>query len=253
MAVELPPSARHLVSLALAAGREIMRIYDGDASISEKSDGSPVTAADIAAEKIILTGLGSKLPIVAEEQAAAGFIPKVGQAFYLVDPLDGTREFIARNGEFTVNIARVENAVPVEGVVFAPALNRVFWGSGDYGAFEGTIDGESIAWRRIYAIPCPMKGAVVVASRSHRDQRTDDFLSKLDDAKVISIGSSLKFCLLAAGQAHLYPRFGPTMEWDTAAGHGVLLAAGGKVMDEDAAPLAYGKPDFRNPAFVAST
>lgn len=172
-----------------------------------------------------------------------------------MDPLDGTKEFVSRNGEFTVNIAKVENGVPVIGVVYAPAIGRIFWGDTARGAAEGKVAAdESITWKKLLVRPCPGDGAIVVASRSHRDSATDDYLKTVKVAKLVSAGSSLKFCLIAAGEADLYPRFGRTMEWDTAAGHAVLLAAGGKVLNSDGEPLCYGKRDrgFDNPGFIAS-
>ena len=250
--------AKALVQLALLAGREIMAIYATDFSARVKDDLSPITAADEAAEKIILEGLANlypETPVISEEAAAAGRIPAVGSSFYLVDPLDGTKEFVSRNGEFTVNIAKIENGVPVLGVVYAPAINRIFWGDTAKGAAEGKMaaDGK-ISWRKLLVRSCPGEGATVVASRSHRDKATDDFLKTVKVAKLASAGSSLKFCLIAAGEADLYPRFGRTMEWDTAAGHAVLLASGGKVMNIDGVPLTYGKRErgFDNPGFIAS-
>ena len=247
-----------LVNLALQAGREIMAIYATDFGASTKSDLTPVTEADEAAERVILEGLAKldpHTPVISEEAASAGRIPQVGNSFYLVDPLDGTKEFVSRNGEFTVNIARIENGVPVVGVVYAPAIGRIFWGDTSKGAAEGKIAGnETISWKKLLVRPCPGDGAIVVASRSHRDSATDDYLKTVKVAKLVSAGSSLKFCLIAAGEADIYPRFGRTMEWDTAAGHAVLLAAGGKVLNSDGQPLCYGKRErgFDNPGFIAS-
>ncbi len=249
---------KSLVNLALLAGREIMAIYATDFSARTKSDLTPVTEADEAAERIILEGLARldpQTPVISEEAAAAGRVPQVDASFYLVDPLDGTKEFVSRNGEFTVNIAKVENGVPVLGVVYAPAKGRIFWGDIAKGAAEGKIAAdETITWKKLLVRPCPGDGAIVVASRSHRDSATDDYLKTVKVAKLVSAGSSLKFCLIAAGEADLYPRFGRTMEWDTAAGHAVLLAAGGKVLNSDGQPLRYGKCDrgFDNPGFIAS-
>ena len=249
---------KSLVNLALLAGREIMAIYATDFQARTKSDLTPVTAADEAAEHVILEGLARlepQTPVISEEAAAAGRIPQVGSSFYLVDPLDGTKEFVSRNGEFTVNIARIENGVPVLGVVYAPAIGRIFWGEAAKGAAEGKIAAdETITWKKLFVRPYPRDGAVVVASRSHRDLATDDYLKTVKVAKLVSAGSSLKFCLVAAGEADLYPRFGRTMEWDTAAGHAVLLAAGGKVLNSDGQPLCYGKRErgFDNPGFIAS-
>jgi 3'(2'), 5'-bisphosphate nucleotidase len=249
---------KSLVNLALLAGREIMAIYSTDFRARTKSDLTPVTEADEAAERIILEGLARvdpQTPVISEEAAASGRVPQVGASFYLVDPLDGTKEFVSRNGEFTVNIAKIENGVPVIGVVYAPAIGRIFWGDITRGAAEGKIAAEeSITWKKLLVRPCPGDGAIVVASRSHRDSATDDYLKTVKVAKLVSAGSSLKFCLIAAGEADLYPRFGRTMEWDTAAGHAVLLAAGGKVLNSDGQPLSYGKHDrgFDNPGFIAS-
>jgi 3'(2'), 5'-bisphosphate nucleotidase len=246
------------VNLALSAGREIMAIYATDFATHTKNDLSPVTEADEAAEKIILAGLAKldpATPVISEEAASAGRIPAVANRFYLVDPLDGTKEFVSRNGEFTVNIARVENGLPVMGVVYAPAIRRIFWGEVAKGAAEGRVaDDGSIVWKKLVVRACPRDGAIVVASRSHRDHATEDYLKTVKVAKLVSAGSSLKFCLIAAGEADLYPRFGRTMEWDTAAGHAVLLAAGGKVLGSDGQPLSYGKRDrgFDNPGFIAS-
>ena len=247
-----------LIGLALSAGNEIMAIYATDFSARDKSDLTPVTEADEAAEKFILAGL-AKLdpvtPVISEEAAAAGRIPAVSGRFFLVDPLDGTKEFISRNGEFTVNIALVEDGVPVAGVVYAPALSRMFWGERGVGAAQGTLlPSETFEWKPIAVRHLPADGATVVASRSHRDQATDDYLKTVAVKSLCSAGSSLKFCLIAAGEADLYPRFGRTMEWDTAAGQAVLMAAGGKVCSLDGAPLLYGKRDrgYDNPGFIAS-
>lgn len=258
--VTISPSAfmQSLIDLAIAAGAEIMTIYAGDFSARAKGDLTPVTEADEAAEKIILAGLARiapQVPVISEEAAAAGVIPTVAERFLLVDPLDGTREFISKNGEFTVNIALVEHGAPVAGVVFAPALNRMFWGEKGLGAAHGMVaDGGVSAWHPLKVRPLPPDGATVVASRSHRDQATDDYLKTVKVKSLCSAGSSLKFCLVAAGEADLYPRFGRTMEWDTAAGHAVLLAAGGRVLTVDGQPLGYGKRarGYDNPGFIAS-
>jgi 3'(2'), 5'-bisphosphate nucleotidase len=251
-----------LADLALAAGREIMSVYAEDFATRTKEDATPVTEADEKAERIILAGLAKldpKTPVISEEAAAKGTIPTVAQRFYLVDPLDGTKEFISRNGEFTVNIALIENGVPVAGVVYAPALHRIFAGDGKLGAAEARTDGivtaSELVWKPVRARKPPADRLTVVASRSHRDQRTDDFLNKIGLHRLVSAGSSLKFCLLATGEADLYPRFGRTMEWDTAAGHAVLIAAGGLVHTEEGCALAYGKAErgYDNPAFIAAT
>ncbi|MGE0005780.1 MAG: 3'(2'),5'-bisphosphate nucleotidase CysQ [Parvibaculaceae bacterium] len=262
MTAKIRPSARllALADLAVAAGREIMAIYAGPLVAHQKSDLTPVTEADEVAETIILAGLKQldpATPVISEEAAAAGMIPEVAGRFYLVDPLDGTKEFLSRNGEFTVNIALIAEAAPLAGVVLAPALGRVFCGEMGAGAYEARSEPEagaaSLDWRLLRARKAPPLGPVVVASRSHRDERTEAYLKCLGAPKVVSAGSSLKFCLLASGEADLYPRFGRTMEWDTAAGHAVLAAAGGHVETETGEPLTYGKAGrgYDNPAFIA--
>jgi 3'(2'), 5'-bisphosphate nucleotidase len=239
-------------SLAIEAGAAILAVYNSEFAIEHKEDKSPVTEADRRAEAVILKGLKDDLrspyPIVAEEEAAAGRIPDVrGTPFWLVDPLDGTKEFIGRRGEFTVNIALIgEDGQPILGVVHAPATGATYWGS-PLGAFAET-DGQPP--QPIACRPVPDKGLVAVASRSHRGPETDAFLARYDIAEAISSGSSIKFCLVASGRADLYPRMGRTMEWDTAAGHAVVRFAGGSVTTVDGAPLTYGKPGFDNPHFV---
>ncbi len=257
--------SQHLLSLmkiAHAAGASIMKIYNDDFTVASKADASPVTEADIAAEAVIVEGLKNIDPganIIAEEAVSAGAIPEASNEFYLVDPLDGTREFISRNGEFTVNIAVVHDAAPVAGVVYAPALSTLYAGEVNTGAFETSITvdepfPDAPAFRRIVCPALPASGIKVVASRSHRDEQTDAWLAQRDVAEIVSAGSSLKFCLLASGKAHVYPRFGRTMEWDTAAGHAVLSAAGGEVFQATGEVLRYGKTQrgFDNPAFIAS-
>jgi 3'(2'), 5'-bisphosphate nucleotidase len=241
-----------LENVAIAAGEVILRIYNSDFTHDRKSDQSPVTEADVAAEKVITAALRTltpDIPVIAEEDAAAnGLPPEAAKLFWLVDPLDGTKEFIARNGEFTVNIALIDNGVPTVGVVHLPVLGETF-----------STDGKQ-AWRRLAGQPrqqiaaraIPSAGAVMTISRSHAAKelvKASEMGVQIVDTLVA--GSSLKFCRLAEGVADLYPRFGPTMEWDTAAGHAVLAAAGGSVRELDGRPLAYGKPGFRNPHFIA--
>ena len=236
------------------AGRVVMAVYEGDFEVRGKSDASPVTAADERAEALIvpaLQALAPGVPVVAEEAVAAGRVPVVGDRFWLVDPLDGTREFVNRNGEFTVNVALIENGAPVLGVVLAPAVGRLFAGVVGQGAWavDRAVGGQR---RPIQCRQVPDEGLTVVASRSHGDAAAlDAFLVGRRVARLAQAGSSLKLCLLAAGEADLYPRFGRTMEWDIAAGHAVLAAAGGAVTDLAGAPLRYGKPGFENPHFVA--
>ena len=245
-----------LLPLAREAGQAVMQVYGGDFAVRGKADASPVTAADEWAEAIILAGLAEltpRLPVVAEEQVAAGRTPSVGDCFWLVDPLDGTREFVNRNGEFTVNIALIEQGRPVLGVVLAPVTGRLFAGAAGLGAFEADEQGR----RPIATRAVPVEGLTVLASRSHGDAAALDawLAAQLVRGQAIagvqSAGSSLKLCLLAAGQGDAYPRFGRTMEWDIAAGHAVLAAAGGQVCCLDGSILRYGKAGFENPHFVA--
>ncbi len=247
----------HLRDIAIAAGEIILDIYGSEFAVRAKNDRSPVTDADEAAERVILERLGEiapDIPILAEESASRGEAPAhLGERFWLVDPLDGTKEFISRNGEFTVNIALIEDAMPTLGVVYAPAKRRLFLGTPDGATVENAdASGDWAAPRPISVRAAPEAGLTVITSRSHRDGRTDDYLKGLNVADVIFAGSSLKFCLIAAAEADLYPRLGRTMEWDTAAGHAVLLAAGGHVDRLDGEPLRYGKgPVYDNPFFVA--
>lgn len=247
-----------LVHTAIAAGAKILEIYDAGFDVEVKSDNSPVTIADAAAEKIILADLARLIPgvpVVAEEEVAAGRVPVVGAQFFLVDPLDGTKEFIQRRGDFTVNIALVEERSPTLGIVYAPAKGRLF--VGDVAAktawtADVARDGV-IAKRRPLAIrSAPAGGLSAVASKSHNTPETDAYLGLFDVADRVSCGSSLKFCLVAAAEADLYPRLAPTMEWDTAAGDAVLRAAGGTVDGPDGRPMLYAKERFFNPGFVAA-
>ena len=241
-----------LVPVIRAAGELVMAVYRTDFDVRGKDDASPVTEADERAEALILPALDALLPgvpVIAEEAVAAGRVPKIGERFWLVDPLDGTKEFISRNGEFTVNIALVEHGVPVLGVVLAPAIDRLFLGAAGLGAFIEE-DGKR---RPIRCRVVPAEGLTVVASRSHGDAAAlDAFLAGRKVAALKSAGSSLKLCLIANGEADLYPRLGRTMEWDIAAGHAVLAAAGGKVRTLAGEALRYGKPGLDNPHFVAS-
>jgi 3'(2'),5'-bisphosphate nucleotidase len=247
-----------LAEIALAAGPAIMEIYAGDCQSRAKSDGSPVTEADERAEAIIqarLKRIAPHIPIIAEEACAAGGEMRVAEQFFLVDPLDGTREFLKRNGEFTVNVALVRNGVPVAGAVYAPALARL-WVGGESAWTCNVEVGAALPVeterRRLTTRPAPDK-FVALASRSHRDSETEAFLARIPVGDLTSAGSSLKFCVVAEGEADVYPRFGPTMEWDTAAGDAVLRAAGGIVLQPDGAPFVYGKAEtgLRNGAFVA--
>ena len=239
-----------VMAITREAGALIMEIYRDDFEVRGKQDASPVTEADEKAERLILERLGalqSRFPVVSEEAAAAGYVPEMGQCFWLVDPLDGTKEFINRNGEFTVNIALIENGAPVLGVVFAPALDRMYAGATGLGAWlEVQGKRQSIECRNI-----PDDGLDVVASRSHGDaDALDQFLDGRLVRSLKSAGSSLKICLVAEGKRPL-PRLGRTMEWDIAAGHAVLVAAGGQIHALNGDVLSYGKQDLSNPHFYA--
>ncbi|MEM6386014.1 MAG: 3'(2'),5'-bisphosphate nucleotidase CysQ [Pseudomonadota bacterium] len=243
--------------LSILAGNAIMEVYDReDMGVKEKSDSSPVTEADEAADRLISAGLRAEfpdIPLVTEEQSATHDLDV--KTFLIVDPLDGTKEFIKRRGDFTVNIALVEDGIPTLGVVYAPAKNRMFITPAEGGAVEekGDFDPNMPGSASPIAVAMPDESALrVVASKSHRDQATDDYIARYKVADLVSAGSSLKFCLVATGEADFYPRLGPTMEWDTAAGHAVLNAAGGQVLKKDThKPLDYGKSEFRNPFFLA--
>jgi 3'(2'), 5'-bisphosphate nucleotidase len=245
----LPP----LLDLARDAGAAILTHYRPGIEVRSKADASPLTAADEEAEEIILAGLRRltpDIPVVSEEAFARGEIAaQAPPRFWLVDPLDGTKEFLKRNGEFTVNIALVDDGRPRLGVVGAPAMSLTYAGAGRGSAGEWR-DGSH---RPIAVRPAPAEGLTIVASRSHGDaEALDRFLAGRGVAATRQAGSSLKFCLVAAGEADLYPRFGRTMEWDTAAGQAILAAAGGRVRTLDGAELRYGKPGFENPHFIAS-
>ena len=248
-------------SIMLAAGAEIMRIYATDFAVANKGDQSPVTEADQRAEAIILAGLAKiapDIPIVAEEEAAAGRVPETARRFFLVDPLDGTKEFISKNGEFTVNIALIEDGEPIRGAVYAPALGKLYWGARGEGAYMAKVENEVMGPSQPIRVRLPApEGLSAVGSRSHGGAETQAYLEAFKVHDFVSAGSSLKFCLIAEGAADIYPRMGRTMEWDTAAGDAVLRAAGGRVETLDRSALTYGKrnqqddSDFANPHFIA--
>jgi 3'(2'), 5'-bisphosphate nucleotidase len=263
-----------IVALAHTAGKAIMEVYSrADLGQTSKPDDSPLTAADMASHHIIVAGLAALtpgIPVLSEEAAGIDYeTRKRWPRYWLVDPLDGTREFIKRNGEFTVNIALVENGRPVLGVVYAPVLDMTYYAAEGVGAYKmsGSEPGKSGSGfsptesanpaSRTEVRPTPIHAVAavahqplkVVASRSHSDARTQALLAKLGQHECISMGSSLKLCLVAEGAAHFYPRLGPTMEWDTAAAHAVVNEAGGKVCDRAGAELHYNKPDLHNPEF----
>lgn len=257
-AVLQAPTDERLTGLALdaaiAAARVILDIYSRPIEAVSKADGSPVTEADAAAEAIILAYLKpTGIPVLGEESVAAGIIPALGERYFVVDPLDGTKEFIKRNGEFTVNIALVEHGVPVMGVVLAPVTGETFIGDASGAWSCNTLDGQASS-----RTPIAVASAArlrIVASRSHGHAALAGLCETLDVEADVSVGSSLKFCLLARGDAQLYPRFTPTCEWDTAAGQAVLEAAGGAVVTLDGERMHYGKHSaaFLNPFFVAAS
>ncbi|MEL4376564.1 3'(2'),5'-bisphosphate nucleotidase CysQ [Brucella cytisi] len=250
-----------LQEAALEAGRVIMKHYANGCAVQSKKDSSPVTEADRDAEAIILAALASvvpDIPVVAEEEVAAGRLPShLGRRFLLVDPLDGTREFLLRNGDFTVNIGLIEDGAPVLGIVYAPVRNRLFIGNSNGAEEITTTKDHAIGTRRGIAARVHGPERVAVCSRSHKNPETEKFLNDNRISSCVSIGSSLKFCLIASGEADIYPRFGPTMEWDTAAGDAVLRAAGGLTTTFEGTPLSYGQranegvAGFANPNFVA--
>ncbi|MCV3243663.1 3'(2'),5'-bisphosphate nucleotidase CysQ [Mesorhizobium sp. ZC-5] len=248
--------------LALAAGRVVLDIFHSDITVSRKDDSSPVTEADRRAEKIILEGLRDALPgiaCVAEEECSEGIVPRqLGDTFLLIDPLDGTKEFINRCTDFTVNIALIRGGAPEIGVVFAPVSRKLYLGRPGFAEVVDVSEDFQVVGRRRIIVREGFEPLTIVASRSHRTPETDAYILKFRTAEIVSVGSSLKFCLIAAAEADLYPRFGRTMEWDTAAGDAVLRAAGGTTEMVDGTPLVYGKrgrpdePDFANPTFIAS-
>ncbi|HMP75601.1 MAG TPA: 3'(2'),5'-bisphosphate nucleotidase CysQ [Kiritimatiellia bacterium] len=239
-----------LLQLARDAGSAIMRIYDSPGAIQQKADTSPLTLADLAAHHILIRGLKAltpDIPVVSEEEEDSHAHRKPTGQFWIIDPLDGTKEFIAHNGEFTVNIALVENGFPLLGVVYAPALEALYWSEPGRGAYR-----EQGREKRAIHVAADTAGRAlrVVASKSHLDDATRAFINELGPHELVQAGSSLKFCRVAEGSADVYPRLGPTCEWDTAAAQAVVEAAGGSVKKLDASRLNYGKPDKLNPHFV---
>jgi 3'(2'), 5'-bisphosphate nucleotidase len=242
----------HLAEAALEAGEAIIEVVRRGFEVENKKDSSPVTEADRAAELIILAALARAapgVPVIAEEEVAAGRIPAHGATYFLVDPLDGTKEFVRGGSDYTVNIGLIEEGVPKLGVVFSPATGRLHGGCVGAGAWLNEGKG-----RKSIVTRSPGGDLTAVASKSHLNQATIDYLeAAVGGCSYISVGSSLKFCIVAEGQADIYPRASPTSEWDTAAGHAILLAAGGLVNGPDGQPLRYGKSAFLNRAFVATS
>jgi len=261
--IDHTPLASALLPAVLTAGAIEMRHYRAGVVIEAKADQSPVTIADREAEAVLVTAIAAAaptIPIIAEEAVSSGRVPAIGATFFLVDPLDGTREFIEQRGEFTVNIALVRDGVPVFGIVYAPATEELYVTLGPGSAAmaqvaprDGPIALADLALAPIRTRQPNPAALVALASRSHSNAETESFLARYRIAERTNAGSSLKFCAIARGGADIYPRLGPTMEWDTAAGHAVLLAAGGAVTTLDGAPLRYGNTasGLRNPHFVA--
>ncbi len=251
--------AEIFAELALEAGAAIMRVFETNPQIRLKSDSSPVCDADLFAEEIILSGLAryAPFPVVAEELCAGGKIPALdGGDFILVDALDGTKEFLARQQSFTVNIALIRSGVPVAGVVYAPVSRQLYLAGAQArqcSAAPGEKPPAAEQWRVLRTRPMPRDNATAVISRQHHDAESAAFLAGLQVNHVVSTASSLKFCLIAAAEADVYPRFGRTMEWDIAAGDAVLRRAGGVVADVSGAPMTYGKAarNFANGPFIA--
>lgn len=240
-----------VIHIADEAGERVLHIYQSDFKVQFKEDKSPITAADVASHDVIVRGLRAltpDIPILSEEGATIPWEERQHwQTFWLIDPIDGTREFTQRSGEFTVNIALIENGEPVLGVVTAPALKEAFWGVKGEGAYKRDRTGKvhRIAGADLQAVKR------VVASKNHLNDGTRAFIETLGEHELAQAGSSLKFCRIAEGRADVYPRLGPTCEWDTAAAHAVLVAAGGRVETLEGAPLSYGKEDLLNPFFIA--
>jgi 3'(2'), 5'-bisphosphate nucleotidase len=243
---------KEVAQIAIQAGEATLEIYSRvDPGVTYKKDDSPLTAADLASHEQIMVGLRKltpDIPILSEEGAESPYSERRDWArFWLVDPLDGTKEFIKKNGEFTVNIALVDVGVSTLGVVYAPVLSRGYLGAQELGAWQQEGDGE---WKPIRAKGTGQSSLAVVASRSHAGEALKAFLAEFPKHHLVSLGSSLKLCLVANGVADLYPRLGPTMEWDTAAAHAVVSAAGGEVLDFSGEPLRYNKENLLNPYFI---
>lgn len=252
------------VYATLMAGKEVMKVYERDFAVSFKDNKTPLTAADMNAHYCITEILEKTgIPLVSEEMNIPDYhIRKKWEYLWLIDPLDGTREFVKRNGEFTVNIALIRSGNPVAGVIFQPVTDSLYYASVMDGAYmlpkadsyisNGNLDSSLFRYGR--SLPySSVKRQTVVASRSHLNAATQSFINSIEGEKdLVNIGSSLKFCLLAEGKADMYPRFGPTMEWDTAAGDAILRASGGMTIHaENSEPLTYNKPDLKNPDFIA--
>ena len=243
--------------IAVNAAVPIMDFFNSDGEARRKTDGSPVTDADLASERLILKALASELPeipVISEEAASEGHFPEVNQCFILVDPLDGTREFARRRTEFAVNIGLIDHGIAVAGAIYAPALGQIWLGGSVAFSIRiapGALLNDALDSRKISVRTAPTGHLKAIASRSHPDRQTGEFLDRLAIEERVSAGSSLKFCLVAEGKADIYPRFGPTMEWDVAAGDAILRAAGGIMVAGDGSPFCYSKPGYHTGTFVA--
>ena len=241
-----------VIKIADQASEKVLHIYQSDFKVNYKEDKTPITAADLAANDIIVKGLrqlSRDIPILSEEGAQTPWEERQHwRRFWLIDPIDGTKDFTQRTGEFTVNIALIEDGEPVMGVVTAPALKEAYWGIKGEGAYKRDRTGRT----RPIRMAEPRDSLRVVASKNHLNEDTRAFIAKLGPHETVQAGSSLKFCRLAEGHADIYPRMSPTCEWDTAAAHAVLLAAGGKVQTPEGKPLKYGKENLENPFFIAA-
>lgn len=254
--------AEALLPAAIAAGEAILVVRRGGAKVEWKADASPVTEADRAAEAVIAAALAEiapGIPVIAEEAAYEGRVPQTGAEFFLVDPLDGTKEFVRGGNDFTVNIGLIRDGAPVVGIIYLPETGKLFWGVAGSGAWRARVANGAIGAREAIRVRAAPDGPIaVVASRSHRSPETDAYIRRYDVEKLVAAGSSMKFCAVASGKADLYPRMGTTMQWDTAAGDAILRAAGGMVVTLDGQPLTYGPADkpgaegYRNPWFVAA-
>ena len=241
-----------IAALAAEAGRAILEVYATDFAVQAKEDQSPLTQADLASHKVIADGLRKltpDIPVISEEEGLPDFDIRRGWSrYWLIDPLDGTKEFVNRNGEFTVNIAMIEDHCPVFGVVHVPVQDRTYVGCKGYGAMRMTADSPA---EKIHVLESSSTPIRVVGSRSHRGASLDAFLARLGETDMVPMGSSLKFCVVAEGKADIYPRLGPTSEWDTAAAQAVVEQAGGKVLQLNGKPLSYNaKPEILNPYFM---
>ena len=245
---------KQLIEISEEAGKAILEVYNSDFDYEIKEDLSPLTKADTLSHEIICEGLKvltPNIPILSEESSDIPFnIRSSWKQYWLIDPLDGTKEFIKRNGEFTVNIALINNNKPIFGIIHAPVLNQTFWGSENSGSFQ--MEGKK-EQKKITVSSCDKFSLRIVASRSHTSEKLNILLRKIEKYEIIHIGSSLKFCLIASGKADIYPRFGPTSEWDSAAGEAIVRFAGGKVISTNRKSLTYNsKKSYLNPDFIIS-